>query len=320
MGLIAAIEVAFRAVLNAVKTFVGTLRSKGPERPQAPAAHFGEQEQLEESKYYPPAPSHGLKPEEGELSDFSGETRAVLLVVDTNLVHAYWRVSPDTLREAKRRNGDSSKAVLRFYEASGSFDVDVTLGARNWYVPLWSAGKSYYVDLGLRNADGSFVQLARSNVVLTPRALPIAEAGERFMRAGSHGTRAEIIPTPPFNKPRRPRVPAQQPTTVTPVLLGEASSPTADLATVPPLPFGSSPVVAPYSKPIDSAEILSRKLAEFYALREWSSEPLKPEAAPVCGRGSPWPEEDYSDLTELAEKQQTMGLSSTLVPTSRLEQ
>jgi len=280
--LIAAVEAAVRAGLKAVAAFAGTLLSKGLARPQAaPTAHFGEQEQLEESKYYPPAPSPGLKLEEGELPDSYGETRVVLLMVDPYLVHAYWEVSPDTLREAKSRIGDSAQAVLRFYEASGSFDVDVDLRARNWYVSLWSADKSYRVDLGLR--DGGFVRLARSNVVSTPPALPRVDAGERFMRVGAPGTPAEIIPPPPYRKPRPSRV-------------------------------------ARFSKPIDSAEILRRKLAEFYALRKWRPEPLKPEETPVGEPGGPWPEEGYSDLTELAEKQQVMGVSSAFLPAHRPEQ
>lgn len=311
-GLIAAVETALRAGLKAVRAFAGTLRPRGLARPQAaPAAHFGEQEELEESKYYPPAPFCTMKLE-GELPDSYGKTRVLMLVVDPNLVHAHWEVTPDKLREAKSQMEGSSQPVLRFYDATGCFDVDVDLGSRNWYVPLWSAGESYYADLGLRGEDGSFVQLARSNVVLTPRALPIVEVEERFMRVAAPGRRAEIVPPPPYRKPRRPHAP------VSPEVPAGAGPSGADLAEVPTSPSAPARAAAGFAKPIDSAEILTRKLAAFYALREWHHEPLKPEeAAPVRGPGSPWPEERYPDLTELAEKQQTMGLSSALLQGGR---
>src|SRR5208283_277072 len=163
--LIAELKAAIRGVLKGVQAFAPALRPKAPEKlPAAPAAHFGEHERLEEAKYYPPAPSYTLKLEEGELPASYGKTRVVMLVVDPNLVHAYWEVAADKLQEVKSQMEDSSQAVLRFYEASTCFDVDVDLGSGNWYVPLWSAGKSYYADLGFRDLDGSFVQLARSNV------------------------------------------------------------------------------------------------------------------------------------------------------------
>ena len=37
---------------------------------------------------------------------------------------------------------------------------------------LWSPDKIYYADLGWRNEDGSFLELARSNTVHTPPAWP----------------------------------------------------------------------------------------------------------------------------------------------------
>src|SRR5271157_467100 len=87
--LIAGFKAAIRRALNVVRAFAGTVRPEAPVKlPAAPAAHFGEQERLEESKYYPPAPSDNLKLE-GELPESYGKTRVVLLVVDPNLVHAY---------------------------------------------------------------------------------------------------------------------------------------------------------------------------------------------------------------------------------------
>jgi hypothetical protein len=65
--------------------------------------------------------------------------------------------------------------------AAGSFDVEVELGSRNWYVHLLSPEKAYIVDLGFRGTDGRFHRIARSNRVETPRAWPCGEAGEQSM-------------------------------------------------------------------------------------------------------------------------------------------
>src|SRR5271166_5313928 len=299
--LITGFKAAIRRALNVVRAFAGTVRPEAPVKlPAAPAAHFGEQERLEESKYYPPAPSDNLKLEE-ELPECYGKTRVVLLVVDSNLVHAYWEVAPDKLQEAKSQMEDSSQAVLRFYEAGGGFDVDVDIGPRNWFVPLWSAGKSYYADLGLRGGDGSFVQLARSNVVHTPRALPTVEVEERFMRVAAPGRRAEIVPPPPYRKPRWPYAPLQPLETVSPAVPSGAGPSGADLAEAPPSPSAPSRAATGLATPIDSEEILRAKLAEFYALREWHREPLKPEEAPLRGGAGPWPTADFASPIDAEE-------------------
>ncbi len=317
--LIVEIETSVGRVLKAVRAFAGTDAPEAPAKsPAVPVARFGEHERLEESKYYPPSPSYAPELEEGGLPESSGETRVVLLVVNPYLVHAYWEVAPDKLREAQGRIEGSVRAVLRFYEASGNFDVDIDLEPRNWYVPLWSAGKSYHLDLGLRGGDESFVPVARSNVVHTPRALPTVEVGERFLRVAAPGRRQEITP-PPYRKPRRPRVPLRPLEPVFPAFPAAAGPSSAELAETPSPPSSGSPSAAGFGKRADSAEILRRKLAEFYALREWRPEPLKTEEAPVRDAACPWAEERNPDLTELAEQQQAMGLSSSVLKKGRPE-
>src|SRR5207245_2462389 len=56
------------------------------------------------------------------------------------------------------------------------------LHAKNWYVHLWSPGKTYSAELGVNSADREFAPLACSNTIQTPRAWPIAEIenAERF--------------------------------------------------------------------------------------------------------------------------------------------
>jgi len=306
--LIAAVEAAVRK-LKAQRPSDGALRPNAPATPlAAPAAHFGEHERLEESKYYPPAPSEASKLEEGELPDSYGKTRVVLLVVDPNLVHSYWEVTPQQLRQAESQIGESSQPVLRFYGAGESFDVEVDLRSRNWYVPLWSSGKSYYVDLGLRGESGSFARLARSNSVHVPRALPVIEVEERFMRVEAPAQRAETIAPPPYRKPIRPQALRQAPL----------------LRTMPAAaaPYGNPEVMIDLrgepalQNPGNSSEILRRKLEEFYALRD---EPLKPEEAPATEANGFEAQRHHPDLTELAETHQAMGLSSASLHQGRPE-
>ncbi len=72
--------------------------------------------------------------------------------------------------------------VLRFYEVTyidwngfnhhSTFDVGIDRWGRSWYVLLWSPEKSYLADLGFVTQDGTFVSMARSNTISTPRSSP----------------------------------------------------------------------------------------------------------------------------------------------------
>jgi hypothetical protein len=138
----------------------------------------------------PPTPSCN-----GTLPAGYGKTRIVLLPVDPYLVHVYWEVSDSGTAFVKalvEAGALRPQAILRFHDvtampvggvrAEGSFDVEVHIESRNWYVRLLSPEKSYVVDLGFRGRDGSFHRIARSNRGETPRAWPCAEEGQQRMR------------------------------------------------------------------------------------------------------------------------------------------
>ena len=131
----------------------------------------------------------------GTLPAGYGITRIVLLPVDPYLVHVYWEVSGSGTGFVKaliEAGALRPQAVLRFHDvtampvggvrAEGSFDVEVDIESRNWYVRLLSPERSYIVDLGFRGRDGRFHRIARSNRGETPRAWPCAEAGQQRMR------------------------------------------------------------------------------------------------------------------------------------------
>ena len=153
-----------------------------------------------------------------ELPDRYGRTELILMVVDPFLLFAYWEVTPESLRQAQHALGnemEGARAVLRFYDISlirfdgtnahHTFDIDIGLEARNWYVHLWTAEKSYCADLGFVARTGRFHSITRSNVVHTPRAGVSNRDEERWMRVRFLRRRKpdparplEFVPAPPF--------------------------------------------------------------------------------------------------------------------------
>jgi len=153
-----------------------------------------------------------------ELTDRYGRTELVLMVVDPSLLFGYWEVTPESLRQAQHALGtemQGARAVLRFFDISlihfdgtnahHTFDIDIGLEARNWYVHLWTAEKSYCADLGFVSRTGRFHAITRSNVVHTPRAGVSARDEERWMRVRFLRRRKpdpvrslEFVPAPSF--------------------------------------------------------------------------------------------------------------------------
>jgi len=116
-------------------------------------------------------------------------------LVDPLRLFVYWEVTPESLRQAQDTLGaemDGARAVVRFYDISlirfdganahQTFDIDIGLEARGWYVPVWTAEKSYCADLGFVARTGRFHAISRSNVIHTPRAGVSGNRDERWMR------------------------------------------------------------------------------------------------------------------------------------------
>jgi len=169
------------------------------ERPKSHKPGSERQEKAEQSDLDVSQTAHGFARESMDFRDlYKGysKSRVILLPVEPYLIHACWEVTHKDIGKAKQRLGNdyrSSQAVLRFYDitniifdgtnAHDTFDVDIDLQSRNWYVDLWSPDKSYFVDLGFKTRDGFFLPVTRSNVVRTPRAWPAPEADEPYMFA-----------------------------------------------------------------------------------------------------------------------------------------
>ena len=220
----------------------------------------------------PPKPAGPSSLETGELPESYGVDKVVVLPVNPYLVHVYWDLSPH------HQSQPSTSGCLRFSETGGpdSFDVNVDLAAKSWYVPLWSPDKRYSVELGLNGPAGEFVSLARSNPVETPRAWPVAEVHEEFQRAGN----AEIPPPPPATlsvavvgrTPWSARVPLDPP-----------PEPSSETRPSEP-PDRSAPPDHPTAEtrplpPPDAATVLRQRLTELYALRWWRDSPAAPSSS-----------------------------------------
>ena len=151
--------------------------------------------------------------EGSELPAAYGRTRLVVLPVDPYAVRAYWEVTPGAGARAAGRLGeciDQLQAVLRFEDRSldvPPFDIEINLAARDWYIPLWSAGKSFGVVLGVRNSTGRFALLASSGVT-TPRAWPRPAVEEEFVKVSEEGIHVERIAPPEIPRTARLKMPA----------------------------------------------------------------------------------------------------------------
>jgi hypothetical protein len=156
---------------------------------------------VEEAKFYSPPDIEPLPLEPGELPTSYGRNRLVLLPVDPYLLYAYWELAGDAPPTA------GARPVLRFEETPGRpFDVEVDLAAGNWYVHLWSAGKSYRAELGVRSEDGAFVSLAHSNTVQTPSAGPAPQLS--VPHPPEEPSADDDEPPPAVEAPPRPAPPA----------------------------------------------------------------------------------------------------------------
>jgi hypothetical protein len=269
---LSALRAALARVISAIRAFGATLPAQaGKAKIEAP--RFGDYEKVEEAKYYSPVPPSLA--EEEDLPEWSWRPRVTLMAVDPYLVHVYWDF------DVAKLPPDTTAAVLRFYDAASHFDVDVDLRTRNWYVPLWSPAKTYYVDLGAITATGEFIPLVRSNTIQTSRAWPVAEVEHRFVSG------ADASPTA-----AEPPAAEAQPT---------------DSVAAPP-------TEQHIPKPPGAAEILRRRLSEIHEFRQWQPQAQRapvesPEAIPPLPATPDLPD----DLTAHTERQFSPGLSSLSV-------
>lgn len=118
-----------------------------------------------------------------ELPEDYGDNRMVLMVRDPECLFAYWEPRKDVVDNILNALGSmahSAKMVLRVYDvtdvifngnnAHTYFDIEVTGGARSWYIHTGKPNRSFCVDIGFLTPNGTFRLIVRSNQVKTPPA------------------------------------------------------------------------------------------------------------------------------------------------------
>lgn len=143
----------------------------------------GEQQKVEESKYYlGPKPEH-RSPEEFQFPYGYGDNKIVIMVRDPWWLFGYWEIAYQKEEEIRNkihsRGLSPVRSILRVYDvtdiefnganAHSSFDIELTGLANNWYINVGKPNRSWIVEIGVLASNNEFFVLARSNCVRTPR-------------------------------------------------------------------------------------------------------------------------------------------------------
>lgn len=154
-------------------------------RPQIAAARdTSAEEQIERSKFDMGIPTKDLSAKvPKDLPGGYGKDRIVVMVRDPYWLHAYWEMTRQAVQRAEAALGQEwhgAKPILRVLDVTSHDttnaaempvkDVEIHGGCSNWYLEVQNPPRSYRVDIGYLSRTGQFYVLARSNVVMTPRA------------------------------------------------------------------------------------------------------------------------------------------------------
>lgn len=116
-----------------------------------------------------------------EIPRSYGDTRIVAMARDPYWLFVYWEIGETFKDEVRRRHGqqawDAARLVLRvydatnlyFYESRQAMEITINNFASNWYIHTGQPNHSYLVELGGFLPDGTYIFIARSNMVTTPR-------------------------------------------------------------------------------------------------------------------------------------------------------
>jgi hypothetical protein len=142
------------------------------------------EEQVERSKFDVGIPTKDLSAKvPKDLPAGYGRDRIVVMVRDPYWLHAYWELTRNAIKRAEAALGQDwhgARPILRLLDVSSQDttssaeaivrDIDIHGGCSNWYIDVGNPPRSFRVDIGYVSSHGQFYVLARSNVVVTPRA------------------------------------------------------------------------------------------------------------------------------------------------------
>ncbi len=152
-----------------------------------------DQQRVEDAKFYMGQKSWSQDQAQKELPKAYGETRIVLMIVDSWWAFTYWEITEKRIQEGLQTLGcslDQTKSIIRVYDVTGTegtdrsqhcFDVELSGGVTNWYLHLNGPDRSFFIEIGLLTQNGRFFSLARSNMITMPRAGMSEVVDERWM-------------------------------------------------------------------------------------------------------------------------------------------
>ncbi len=129
----------------------------------------------------PHAPAEPRPLADDPLPHAYGDDRIALMSKDPYWLHAYWELTPASLTRAWEMLGHTTAyPALRVHHFGpgaagaheGSFDIEVSEQARNWYIHGGRPGAGFEAEIGLKSIDGRFVGLARSARITAPSDRP----------------------------------------------------------------------------------------------------------------------------------------------------
>lgn len=159
---------------------VTEVRQEIPATAARARVHTGEEAVIESKYYVAPVQEH-IHPTY-EPPERYNDDRIVLLVRDPFCIFSYWDLHGDTPKRVSQKHrvdAGSCEIVLRVYDVTGKefngrngnsyFDISVGTTAGNWYIKVPHDDRFYCVEIGLRDSEGNFYPMARSNIIPVPR-------------------------------------------------------------------------------------------------------------------------------------------------------
>lgn len=121
-----------------------------------------------------------VSPTFGDIPWGYGDTRMTAMARDPNWIFVYWEMTDESIAEARARFGDPNAGfALRVYDTTHRifnglnahlhWDIPVDRATYSYYVRVGRPAATFHVDIGVTGWGGSFVPIARSGAVTTPR-------------------------------------------------------------------------------------------------------------------------------------------------------
>jgi hypothetical protein len=110
-----------------------------------------------------------------------GDTKIVAVARDPYWIFTYWEINGAVREKIQHQYGlkawESGKLLLKVYDVTNHYfydsrqvsEVQVNDYCNNWYIHTGQPGNTFLVELGLLLANGTYIFIARSNMVTMPR-------------------------------------------------------------------------------------------------------------------------------------------------------